>query len=465
MVGTLTRENGTFTLQVPVGAVVLTIRRIGYPQTDVRVAPTVSTVDVVLKRDALKLDQVVITGQVTGISRRNMATSVASISADEVTKVTAQSIENAFQGKIAGAQISQSTGAPGGGNRIRMRGISSILGSAQPLYVVDGVIVSDVAIGSGTNKVTRVSGSGISVAGQKNPDHRIGDLHPNDIENIEILTGSAASAIYGSKASGGVIIITTKRGDVGTPKFSIRQGVGTSRLAHRNGSRRFTSAADAVAALGPAATALYDPNVVIDYEEEAYGAHPVNSETSLSVSGGTDNTTYFVSALLRNDAGIVRNTFASKAGVRVNLDQRIGQKFQMQVGSELLRTSNDRGLFGNDNAGNSVAYTITNVPSFLDIRRRDDGTFPVNPLYNSNPLQTIDLFKHSESVWQNISTARVTCDAWNAGQQKVQLIAYGGADVLNQKNLIFSPPELQYEPLDGLLGTAASSQPSSRRNM
>ena len=89
----------------------------------------------------------------------------------------------------------------------------------------------------------------------------------------------------------------------------------------------------------------------------------------------------------------------------------------------------------------------------------------MNPLYNSNPLQTIDLFKHSESVWQNISTARVTFDAWNAGQQKVQLIAYGGADVLNQKNLIFSPPELQYEPLDGLLGTAASSQPSSRRNM
>ena len=457
MVGTLTRENGTFTLQVPVGAVVLTIRRIGYPQTDVRVAPTVSTVDVVLKRDALKLDQVVITGQATGISRRNLATSVASISADEVTKVTAQSIENAFQGKIAGAQISQSTGAPGGGNRIRIRGISSILGSAQPLYVVDGVIVSDVAIGSGTNKVTRASGSGISVAGQENPDNRIGDLNPNDIENIEILKGSAASAIYGSKASGGVIIITTKRGDVGTPKFSIRQGVGTSRLAYRNGSRRFTSAADAVAALGPAATALYDPNVVIDYEEEAYGAHPVNSETSLSVSGGTDNTKYFVSALLRNDAGIVRNTFASKAGVRVNLDQRLGQKLQMQVGSELLRTSNDRGLFGNDNAGNSVAYTITKVPSFLDIRRRDDGTFPVNPLYNSNPLQTIDLFKNSESVWRNISTARVTFDAWNAGQQKVQLIAYGGADVLNQKNLIFSPPELQYEPLDGLPGTAATS--------
>jgi hypothetical protein len=166
----LTRENGTFTLQVPSGPVVLTVRRIGYPQTDVAIPTVTSSVDIVLKRDPLKLDQVVITGQATGISRRNLATSVASVSAEEMTKVTTQSIENAFQGKVAGAQISQSTGAPGGGNRIRIRGISSILGSAQPLYVVDGVIVSDVAIGSGTNKVTKAAGSAISVGNQENPD-------------------------------------------------------------------------------------------------------------------------------------------------------------------------------------------------------------------------------------------------------------------------------------------------------
>ena len=456
-VGTLTRENGSFTLQAPMGAVVLTVRRIGYPQTDVRVASSASSVDVVLERDPLKLDQVVITGQATGISRRNLATSVASVSAEEVTKVSTQSIENAFQGKIAGAQISQSTGAPGGGNRIRIRGISSILGSAQPLYVVDGVIVSDVAIGSGTNKVTRASGSGISVGNQENPANRISDLNPNDIENIEILKGSAASAIYGSKASGGVVIITTKRGEVGAPKFSLRQGIGSSRLAYRNGSRRFTGVADAVAALGAPAAQYYDPNVVIDYEDVTYGEHPVNSETSLGVSGGADNTRYFVSVLARDESGIVRNTFANKAGVRVNLDQRLGSKLMMQVGSEVLHTTNDRGLFGNDNAGNSVAYTLTKVPSFLDLRRRADGTFPINPLYNSNPLQTVDLFKNKESVWRNISTARLTLDAWAGRQQQLQLIAFGGADILNQKSVIFSPPELQYEPLDGLPGTSAVS--------
>ncbi len=188
-----------------------------------------------------------------------------------------------------------------------------------------------------------------------------------------------------------------------------------------------------------------------------YGEHPVNSETSVSVSGGNENTRYFVSALKRDEHGIVRNTYANKTGIRVNLDQRLGTRLMMQVGSEVLSTGNDRGLFGNDNAGNSVAYTLTKVPSFLDIRRPSGGAFPINPLYNSNPLQTIDLFKNTESVWRNISTARLTYDAWTGGQQKVQLIAYGGADVLNQKNLIFSPPELQYEPLDGLPGTSATS--------
>ena len=239
-----------------------------------------------LEKDVLNLDQVVVTGQATGISRRNLANDVATVSGADVNKVSSQSIENAFQGKIAGAQISQSTGAPGGGNRIRIRGISSILGSAQPLYVIDGVIVSDVSIGSGTNKVTRAAGTGISVGNQENPVNRIADLNPNDIENVDILKGSAAAAIYGSKASGGVIIITTKRGQAGKPKFSLRLGGGTSELAYRNGSRKFNSVADAVAVFGAGITPFYDANRVLDYESLAYGNTPMNSDVSLNVSGG-----------------------------------------------------------------------------------------------------------------------------------------------------------------------------------
>lgn len=466
-VGALSRDDGAFTIVgAPAAQFVLVVRRLGYPMTRITVDPTRNTLEIVLKKDVLNLDQVVVTGQASGISRRNLANDVASVSGADMNKVSAQSIENAMQGKIAGAQISQSTGAPGGGNRIRIRGISSILGSAQPLYVIDGVIVTDVAIGSGTNKVTRAAGTAISVGSQEAPVNRIADLNPNDIENVDVLKGSAAAAIYGSKASGGVIIITTKRGQAGKPRFSLRMGTGTSELAYRNGSRRFQSVEDAVRVFGPGITPFYDPNRFLDYESLAYGNRPVNSDLSLSVSGGSQDTRYFVSASRRNEEGIVANTFARKTNVRVNLDQRISSRINLQVGNEILNNASDRGLFGNDNAGNSIAYTLTKIPSFLDLRRNADGSWPVNLFYPSNPLQTIDQFQNDENVWRNITTSRLTVDVLTGEKNTLQFIAFGGVDLLNQTNLVYSPPTLQFEPVDGLPGTSGNSKTTNlQRNL
>jgi TonB-linked SusC/RagA family outer membrane protein len=455
--GTVTGDDGTFSLRVPAGDVVLVVRRIGYPAVEAPAPAGQATVRVTMRRDALKLDQVVITGQASGISRRNLPNSIASVSAEEVTKVSAQSIEQAFQGKIAGAQIAQSTGAPGGGNRVRIRGISSILGNATPLYVVDGVIVSDVSIGTGTNKVTGAAGTAISAATQESPVNRIADLDPNQIENVEILKGSAAAAIYGSKASGGVIIVTTKRGAAGAPRWNFRGGVGTPRLAYRNGQRRFTTVEDATRAFGPTASQHYDAARALDYESLAYGNKPINGDAALQVSGGNEATRYFVAGSARDEEGIVANTYAKKYAARVNLDQRLGARLQLQVGTEVLRTLSDRGLFGNDNSGNSIAYTLTKVPSFLDLRQRADGTWPTNPFYPSNPLQTIDRFKNQEGVWRNITTGRVTWELLGGGAQELRFVAFGGADVLNQRNEVFSPPDLQYEPLDNLPGTSVVS--------
>ncbi|MGQ0646307.1 MAG: SusC/RagA family TonB-linked outer membrane protein [Gemmatimonadaceae bacterium] len=454
--GVLTREDGTFSLRAPAGDVTLVARRLGYPPVEAVVRGAESEVRITMRRDALKLDQVVITGQATGISRRNLPTSIASVSAEDVAKVSSPAVDQALQGKISGAQISTSTGAPGGGNRVRIRGISSILGSGQPLYVVDGVITSDVSIGTGTNRVTRAAGSAISAVTQEAPVNRISDLNPNDIQSIEVLKGSAAAAIYGSKASGGVILITTKRGQAGRPQFNLRGGAGTSRLAYHQGSRHFQSLQDALR-VWPNATPHWNPDLNLDYEDLAYSHKPFNKEATLSVSGGSQDTRYFVSGTGRDEEGIVRNTFAQKYGLRVNLDQRLSDRMELQVGTEVLRTLSDRGLFGNDNAGNSIAYTLTKIPSFLDLRQRADGTWPVNPFYNSNPLHTIELIKNEEGVWRNISNARLTWDVWANSKQSLRFVGYGGADVFQQHNEVYSPPELQYEPLDGLAGTTAVS--------
>jgi TonB-dependent starch-binding outer membrane protein SusC len=415
-----------------------------------------------MRKDPLKLDQVVVTGQATSVARRNLANSVASVDAEDLVKVPAASIEHALQGKIAGAQIQQNTGAPGGGNRIRLRGTSSILGNAQPLYVIDGVIASDVAIAPGTNRVTRASGAtSIAIPSQENPVNRIADLSAEDIENIEVLKGAAAAAIYGSKASGGVVMITTKRGRMGRPEFALRTSMGTSRLAYKEGSRAFPSLAAAQAAFGTRtpefwATA-YNPSNHFSYEDLLFGEHPLNYETTFNVSGGSDNTRYFVSTSLKRDDGIVKNTFADKKSVRVNLDQTFGSRVTLSAGTEAVRNSADRGLFGNDNAGNSIYYTVTKLPSFFDFRPRGDGTYPVNPFYPSNPFQTVDELQNRELVWRSINTARLALEAMNTARQQLRFSANGGVDVFTQRNNVFSPPELQYEDDDGRLGTSVAS--------
>jgi TonB-linked SusC/RagA family outer membrane protein len=463
--GTLARDDGTFTIIAPAQAVTLSVKRIGFPPQDVPVAANQESVTITMARDPLKLEEVVVTGLATGMSRRNLANSVATVDAADVAKVPATSVENALQGKVAGAQIQQNTGAPGGGNRIRLRGITSLISTANPLYVVDGVVTSDIGIAPGLNKITLASGSGIAVASQESPVNRIADLNPNDIESVEVLKGAAASAIYGSKASAGVILITTKRGRGGKPAFTLRSGAGSSALAYEEHSRHFKNIQDAYAVFAPiagtpqraAVDQLFDPNRQIDYEKEAFGEHPFNWETSLGVSGGNDQTRYLVSGLLKYDGGIARNTYARKQSLRVNLDQNFGPNWLASINGEVLRNANDRGLFGNDNAGNSIYYTITKIPSWLDLRRRADGSYPISPFHASNPFQTMDLFQNQETVWRSISSGRLTYSPYTSERNQIRIVGVGGFDVFNQKNFVFSPPELYFEDDDGFPGTDALS--------
>src|SRR2546423_1322507 len=281
--GTLARNDCNFSLTPPAQDVVLVVKRLGYPLKEVAVASGMTSITVVMHKDVLKLDQIVVTGQASGIARRNLANSVASVDAEQLTKVPAVSVENALQGKVAGAQIQQNTGAPGGGNRIRLRGTSSILGNATPLYVVDGVITSDVAIAPGTNRITKAAGTGIAVSSQESPVNRIADLNPHDIEDIEVLEGAAAAAVYRSKASRGGIIITPKRGPTGSrPDFSIRSSLSTARLTSKEGSRQFPSLAAAKAVFDPSNTlgdafwsTAYNQSNKFSYEDLIFGEKPL----------------------------------------------------------------------------------------------------------------------------------------------------------------------------------------------
>jgi TonB-dependent SusC/RagA subfamily outer membrane receptor len=142
---------------------------------------------------------VTVTGQATTVDKRNASTAIATVSAEELTKVPAKSIEGNLAGKVVGATIFENSGVPGGGMQVQIRGATSILGQGDPLYVIDGVIVSNASVQGGLAAISRSTGT--SVSSQDQTVNRLADINPNDIENIEVLKSAAATAIYGSRAN------------------------------------------------------------------------------------------------------------------------------------------------------------------------------------------------------------------------------------------------------------------------
>lgn len=451
-----TRADGSFNIGVPVGQVRLSFRLIGYKRAVAVLSAGVSTLNVSLEPDIFKLDEVVVTGRATEISRRNLANAVATLSGEEVSNVSAQSIEHALQGKVAGADVYTNSGAPGGGAQVQLRGVSTISGANSPLYVVDGVIISNEAIASNTNAVTRASSGSNASSTQDGQVNRVVDLNPNDIESIEILKGASASAIYGSRAPNGVVIIQTKRGREGRPRVNVTQRFGFFDLSNKLGFRTFDDAAevDAWGGAGTAAAVGFTPGQTFDHEQALAGRNALSYETQLSASGGSDNTTYFVSGLWKNDEGIMQNTGFEKQSIRVNVDQQFSDRFRANVSTNALHTLAQRGLTNNDNAGVSPYMVLAFTPNIVDLRQRPDGTFPDNPFERSNPLATIAQMKNDEDVWRFIGSLRLEFDAIQTGSHSLRLVAQGGVDFFEQKNDLFFPPDLQFEDDDGFPGTS-----------
>ncbi len=225
--GTITDIEGAYRLSAPEGST-LVFSFVGFRSQEISITSSLTTVDVSLEDDIANLEEVVITGLASSVKRSNLANSVASISADELSEIsTQQTLDGALYGKFKGANIIANSGAPGGGIAIKLRGITSISGSNEPLIILDGVYIDNSAISGGLNAVSAASGGG-NQSTQDNASNRIADIDPEDIQSVEILKGASAAAIYGSRASGGVIIITTKKGVAGRTQVTLKQSIGTT---------------------------------------------------------------------------------------------------------------------------------------------------------------------------------------------------------------------------------------------
>lgn len=467
--GVETDLEGRFSLEVPEGPVVLDVSSQDYKGRDILVGPNQQTVTVSL--EASFVEEMVVVGRASEVARKNLANSVATVNTEELNRAPAQTVDSALQGKVAGANIQSNSGAPGGGIQMRLRGVSTINGQSAPLYVIDGVLVSDVAVASGIFVVTEsVSGSNPSPT-QDNQVNRIADINPNDIESIEVLKGASAAAIYGSKASNGVIIINTKRGKAGQePRVDITQRFGVYTLANKLGARRY-SEDEAVAryATKPeeeeGIRELYRAGSgYFDHEAQLAGRRDLSTETVASVSGATGDTRYYGSALIKNDEGIIANTGYEKQSFRLNVGQKLGELVDVNASANIVHSLGQRGLTNNDNTSITYYMALPGTPSFFDLRPNDKGEYPANPFVSSssNPLQTAALVQNDEDVWRFIASGDVTVNAYKDATSELRVLGNFGVDRFQQKNEVLFPPELAFESADDLLGTSLFATTESR---
>jgi TonB-linked SusC/RagA family outer membrane protein len=303
---TTTGEDGTYQLFVPAArmagqtSVQLTARRIGLRAQTVTVALVAGgalTQNFTLAADPFLLEAVIVTGQGMREERAKLATTISSIRAEDITESKAESnLVAAMAGKAPNVEITSSTGDPGGGAYIRIRGSKSIEGGTQPLIIVDGVAV--------TNESNTIEGSvwGTAYA------NRLTDINPDDIESIEILKGPAAAGLYGSRATNGVVMITTKSGQRNQTQVTLRSSLGFDQVNKLPDLQTGWSQglvdpagdpADPGNNLSPTSSVSWGPSLasgtpIYDHANEMFGTG-VRSDNSLSLAGGTDRTTYFLS--------------------------------------------------------------------------------------------------------------------------------------------------------------------------
>jgi iron complex outermembrane receptor protein len=291
--GAISDLDGNFTLEAAKGST-LSVSYVGYTTAKVTVAPNVM---VTLQEDTKALNEVVVIGYGTA-KKEDLTGSVAAINPDEMSKGITNNASDMLVGKVAGVDVQTAGGAPGAGAQIRIRGGASLTASNDPLYVIDGLVIDN-------NTATGMS-------------NILAMINPNDIETFTVLKDASAAAIYGSRASNGVIIITTKKGRAGSkPKFSYNGDITLSTIAKKYDVLSGDQYRDLVSKVSPenlSSLGTANNNWQNHIFKDVFSHHH-----SLSMSGGLKNMPYRVSVGIDNDKGIVKTSWMDRFNASVNL--------------------------------------------------------------------------------------------------------------------------------------------------
>jgi len=457
--GISTDATGAYQLQanLKAGKQTILISAIGYKSTEQSITVSAKgeyTVNAQLGPDPLGLDEIIITGTSAGTTKRQLGSYVSSVKGDQLIKGATGNVQAALQGKTMGAQITQNSGDPAGGMTVRLRGISSISSSSEPLYIIDGIIVNNA-----TNRVTNTSsnydgGNFVGTIGQ----NRLADVNPNDIERIEVLNGAAAAAIYGSRANAGVVQIFTKRGSSGAPVISFSTSLMFSKLRKsvevNQSPTKFGGPTD-----GPGAQtqdiltpALTNTTAVTRYDYNDYIFQTaVGTDNNVSIAGGTDKTKYYASGSYFKNEGIVKNTDFRRYNFRVNLDQALGSKVNFNINLNYINSLSNEKPDGNSFF--SPLNSINIIGNFHDIQTRDalGNIKAVGERGRVNPVSVIEDIKQKQETNRILAGMGLKIRPLKGLSFDYTL----GFDQYAQRGETYIPP-FAYNVSDGFFGGGAS---------
>lgn len=469
-IGTTTDENGHFSIKVNDNAV-LVFSMVGFTRQEIPVGNK-TTLSVDLVEQSQSLNTLVVVGYGTQ-ARKDLTSSVSSVKGAEIARVPVTNIDAALQGKVAGVQVVQNSGAPGDETYIRVRGNGSLFGENRPLYVIDGVPMNNIPAGA-----SPLGGDGQRITATN-------DINPNDIESIEVLKDAAATAIYGSRAAAGVILITTKKGKAGRARFNFNTHSGVSEITKRlpllNADQYVDLVTEERANAGlPVDPAITKTGVNTNWQNAIFRKAPI-SEYNLSISGGSKEVSNYVSIGYLDQTGtIVGAQHFKRLNGRVNLEYKATDNLQIGVsinGEHSLNNRMDNSFSGQSVLANALIYNpnypIYNADGsfFYDVNRR-----ATNPVMLANRLRFVSIVDRyignlygEYSILDNLKfrtsfgmdNQNVQDDRFQTTEVNNRTAATGAADfftqmlALNENTLTYTPKLSNGNTLSAVVGESA----------
>lgn len=431
--GTTTDQNGAYQIQVTQQENTLAFSFIGYVTQEVNIDNR-DVINITLQTDTKQLSEVVVVGYGTN-DKRLMTEAVGVVKADAIRDLPVSTVDGILQGQTAGVQVLQNSGTPGGGMSVRVRGVTSIGGSGQPLYVIDGIPVV-----TGDYAQVGYEGQGINA---------LTDLNPSEIESFSVLKDAAAAAIYGARASNGVILITTKRGKTGASTITFNTYHGVQQvwrkldmldthewMAYRNdltGTQLYTE------------EDMQRDTTNTDWQDVIFRSAPIASY-DVSITGGDAKTRFFVSGSYFKQDGIIIGSAYKRANGRVNLDHRVNDKFN--IGVSLSGTYSKTNRIESDASLHGPLPNGISTPSIYPVYDyHEDGT----KTYNQSGPYSNAVSIANEAINENF-TYRVIGNVFGEYEILPGLVATSkwGIDFYNLREHAFEFNTVQGQKYDGL---------------